>query len=284
MKIIDFNEIKFGFEQENYDNWDLSYLLPTEINEVLNFPIKLGNEQLISLTMKNHKELEKFKLYLIVLNKTQNFDYSVYHYSESILHYYLPELEFGQVEINYKYATVLSGLGQYGKNTLVYSNKFGFEFHVSIFGIFNEVINLPTRNKSNFNYLNSCIDCTDCLQACPVQAIHQDHNRIWVDAKKCDGFTEYGNHPIIPSIKYGWTKLNNIKIPNLDQAYDDISFKQITNGLHLSYYTEDENYYYNYSIPTCHECLCQSKCSKYNGVFPYSNLKPYIHKIKKINN
>ena len=142
MRIIDFNEIKFGFEQENYDNWDLSYLLPTEINEVLNFPIKLGNEQLISLTMKNHKELEKFKLYLIVLNKTQNFDYSVYHYSESILHYYLPELEFGQVEINYKYATVLSGLGQYGKNTLVYSNKFGFEFHVSIFGIFNEIINI----------------------------------------------------------------------------------------------------------------------------------------------
>ena len=72
-------------------------------------------------------------------------------------------MEFGQVEINYKYATVLSGLGQYGKNTLVYSNKFGFEFHVSIFGIFNEIINLPTRNKPNFNYLNSCIDCTDCL-------------------------------------------------------------------------------------------------------------------------
>ena len=44
MRIIDFNEIKFGFEQENYDNWDLSYLLPTEINEALNFPIKLGNE------------------------------------------------------------------------------------------------------------------------------------------------------------------------------------------------------------------------------------------------
>lgn len=265
LKNISYNQIIKFF---NNDEYDISYLTNDELKKNLNIPTKVSNEQLNYLEKIYDKNCPNA---LIFIKHTLDYDYSLRKEVKNNLNL-IPGLKYEMYNGNYKYAAVQAGLGQYGKNQLLYNYKFGFDNHIVIFLIWNKIINLPERNKPNYNYLQSCINCDDCFNACPVRAIHNKDSYHWVDLYTCDNFCHFGNDPNIPSIKKTWNKyinpyplsdeiLKNIKTPK--DCYDYLGY------FPFSYQDENSKFFIQY--PICRECTSQKKCSKYNGKYPYQN-------------
>ena len=266
---IDFNEIKKYFNDKYYD---LGYIDKRDIKFLSNAPIKLHSIDI--------QETEDFSYGIVFVKKTINYDYSMFNEILEILNKNFKKMSFYFWEhINLKNSVVLSGLGQYGKNQLVYSYKFGFDIHIAVVLIKDIIINLPERKKANWNFLPQCKDCNDCYNACPVKAIHNKEKPYWVDIYACDNFCHYGNDKNIPSIKWSWGKY--IVNPPIDDSilYQIKNFfdcKKLT-GLEIkrSYLIDGKEKYIQF--PTCRECASQPKCSKYDGKYPYDKNKYIIY-------
>ncbi len=254
------------------NEWDFSYLTYQEIIEVLNFPIKLYNS--ISNVTVNGLPFSEDVFFLVCIKRTKNFDYTFLTQFLRTIKEEIPDLICEKFWCNYKYAAVKAGLGQYAKNSLFYHPVFQFETHIGVFLIQNKVINLPERNVANFNLLSLCNNCNDCINACPVGAIHNNGNHTWIDMEKCDNFCHFGNHVDIPSIKWNWFILDDGMIP-LFKDYRDIfmiqsyaDLKKVSNNLN-SHIIKINNESYQVVFPICRECTSRKRCSKYNGEYPY---------------
>lgn len=272
LKQISYNDIINLFDSE----WDFSYLYYEEMEEVLNFPIKMAPNHLERLVEWNN-DIPKDAIFLVIVKHTEDYDYSLNHTFEIKCRDNLP-IELTNFWCNYKYAAVKAGMGQYAKNSLFFHNKFHFETHLSVFIIFNKIVNLPTRNMSNFSLLAQCNNCNDCYNVCPVNAIHNQSKPYWIDMNKCDNFCFFGNHPRIPTIKYNHKLLSHLTTEekfNI-QNYEDFHKLYPNITLNSSYIKNGQLTYYQY--PTCRECTSQPKCSKYGGNYPYNwqNVKKII--------
>lgn len=259
---ISFNSITSLFDE----NWDFSYLNYSEMEEVLNFPIKLAPNHLERL-VQQEQDIPEDVLFLIIVKKTQDYDYSLNHIFETTCNKYIPQLKLTNFWCNYKYAAMKAGLGQLAKNSLFYHHNFQFETHLSVFIVFNHLTNLPIRNNPNYNLLDFCNGCDDCFNACPVGAIHNQGRLPWIDMNKCDNFCFFGNHTRIPSIKWNMPILQNIQKGKI-HSYQDF-YNLFPDGKVNSSFIDDNGEIHWYQYPTCRECTSQPKCSKYNGKYPY---------------
>ena len=265
MKNISWNQI---IESFNDEEWDFSWLNGIEINQVLNFPIKIDDTSYINEVNTHRMEIDPDTLFLVVVKKTQDYDYSLTNSVLKIL-YNNFKIDGKEFWCNYKYATILSGLCQYAKNNLVYHHKFYFDTHLSVIQLFSPIIDLPVRKLPNFNLLEKCNNCFDCYFSCPVNAIHNQENWMWVDMEKCDNFNHFNNHPFIPSIKENWLKYEAPFLSeNIKQKISNFEDAVKYTGKPINCYSSIDNNVY-YQFPICRECTSQPKCSKYNGNYPY---------------
>ncbi len=67
---------------------------------------------------------------------------------------------------NLKSLAVMSGVGYYGKNTLVHNEAFGSQMVLYAFGVYNE----EKWDDINYKY-SDCEDCRICIESCPNQAL-----------------------------------------------------------------------------------------------------------------
>lgn len=259
--IRDFNEIKKAFPE---DVWDVGWLSKEDLVNLVNSPIKMNDNPLW--------KVEDNDIGLIFIKHTPRYDYSINVEIKVWLNQ--QKMNWSYVNMNLKKAGVLAGKGQQAKNTVFYSDRFGFDVHLMAYVLHEEeFINLPKRKTPNFNFLPQCEGCNDCAKACPVQAIHNDIlQNIWVDAQKCMNFCDFGDHPTIPSIKYGW---RNLVMPGMEEETLQM-IKTPDDLLAFTGFSDFESYidtednrrqYINY--PVCRECVSQSKCSPYGGHHPY---------------
>ena len=266
-----YNDIIKNF---NNNEWDFSYLNFEEIWEVINQPIKYDN--IIHSLMFNGIPFNKNNIFLVIIKKTKNFDYTFLTQFDKIKNEYFPELNYKPFWCNYKYAAVKAGLGQFAKNSLFYHPVFQFETHISVICIEDEVYGLPQRKQPNFKLLKLCEGCLDCYNACPVKAIHnQNEYNVWIDTYKCDNFCHFGNHMEIPSIKWNWLFMdedvkdyfqNNKEIFSISNYFELQNFCKKTSCQYITY----DGVQYEAIFPICRECTSQPKCSKYNGKYPYN--------------
>lgn len=277
-EIITFNQIKNLFNND----WDISYLTSEEMKEVFNHPIKMGVNLIQEIAYHESIFVDDY-FYLIVAQKTKNFDYSIDNNFTAVVSQSLPCLNYQKVFCNYKHATMLAGMGQYAKNSLIYHYRFGFECHFSIFVIFNKIDlkTLPIRTPPNRELISICQNCNDCIKKCPVAAIHEMENGSWVDMEKCDNFNHFNNHPTIPSLKRGWIYLNKLNF-NEETINNITNFKElkqltgVTGGIPLTQKINGE--VVNIQYPVCRECTSQKRCSIYNGNYPYHQSQVQITK------
>jgi ferredoxin len=99
-----------------------------------------------------------------------------------------------------------------------------------MFIIDNNVINLPVRNRPNYDLLSLCDGCNLCAKNCPAKAIHlEDGKPYWLDANACRTFFIYGDHPNISTVKYSINKFLHNKYSNeeLLKVVDKDSFKKL---------------------------------------------------------
>lgn len=263
---IDYNILKKMFPSNEYD---LGFLKKNDIKFLCNSPVKL-------YPIDDEIDLKKYKIGLVIIKKTETYDYSVFQDIKQIfLKNNFNYSYFVWERINLKNAAILAGLGQYGKNQLIYNYKFGFNIHIAVILLPFYLTNLPIRKKPKWNYLKQCQNCNDCAMHCPVKAIHIDSVPHWVDTFLCDNFCHFGNDKNIPSIKQFWGK-KIITPPIPDDILKDINtFKdcheKIGLDIHRSYIINNQEVYIQF--PVCHECYSQPKCSKYNGQYPYQQLE-----------
>lgn len=260
-KVVDFKELLSSFPR---DRWEIGWLSAADLENLANAPIKIDYNAVF--------QVENNHIGIVFVKYSPRYDYGINFETED----WFKNRDIFAVhrDLNEKKAAVLAGLGQQGRNTVFYSYRFGFDVHIRTFILHDaEVINLPPRKKPNFNFLSQCEGCHDCANACPVGAIHNEHNNnIWVDLHKCMFFCHYGNHPTIPSIKFGWRDLYHPEISNEDlekittpsEMHAAFGISDFESIVHLP---DGGLQFINY--PVCRECVSQSKCSKYNGKHPY---------------
>ena len=273
---ISYNDIINQFES---DEWDFSYLTGLEMREVLNQPIKqanaIGTFELKPLQYNNNT------IFLIVAKHGYDYDYTINKLFPIKIKKLNLKYEFFDA-CNQKYAAVKAGLGQYAKNSLLHHPRFDFDFHLGIYILHDEIINLPERNKADFTLLKQCEGCNDCINACPVHAINIGKNdRIWVDLELCDNFCHFGNNGRIPSIKWNLIKHHNIPISNKD-IYQITNFQEWINktgqySLNINGNQECVIY------PICRECTSQKRCTKYGGKYPYDWNRVLVLKEENVN-
>lgn len=266
MTQIAYNDFIQVFDPEE---WDIGYLYGEEMIEVLNHPIKYNSNFIEWMAMKPPM-FQLSDIFIVVVKKNYDFDYTHVKLFIDICKIQFPQLKFTGFECNYKYAAVKAGLGRYAKNSLFYHLKFQFETHLAVFYMGNQIINPCNRKNANFNILEKCDGCNDCISACPAQAINFDQNRTWVNLLACDAFCHFGNHNTIPTLKWSWAKANK-SLSNL--SYNDLykittfnDWENITGGFNALEVSPQTVYPH---FPICRECTSQKRCSKYNGKYPY---------------
>lgn len=269
--MIKYNDI---IKQFNKKEWDFSYIKYDEIWEILNQPTKIGFS-IENILFKENPLPKEQSILLICVKKTKNFDYTFFSPFIYECKKYFPNLNIHEFQCNYKYAAVRAGLGQYAKNSLFYHPEFQFDTHIGVFLIEDEIIELPKRNLPNFNLLSKCKNCNDCIKACPVNAIHYENNKTWINIYDCDNFCSFGNSPDIPSLKWNWFTLDedlNSIFTNFEDIYNIQNYydlKQKSSKIN-SRLIKIDNKIYTVIFPICRECTSQSRCTKYNGNYAYN--------------
>lgn len=257
---INFSDIASLFD---LNIWDIGYLSSIHMDRAGSTPIKAKFHHHEGLDLTTHIHNTALNGIILFKYSEESNDYSLYEESFEILQkkYFN---KFIPTYTNFKEAALLSGLGHRAKNSLVYNRKFGFQCKICVFMSIDQIINFEILNPSK-DLLDLCNDCDDCIKNCPAQAIHDD----WIDARKCDNFIGFGNHPNIPSIKWFW--YDKMK-PNISKdevqkwsLFEEVSPFEWGHGVD-GYYEMKGIYLYKdgekISIPHCRECVCQPKCSK----------------------
>lgn len=260
-KILDFNELLKDFPS---DLWDIGWIDDKDLLNLANSPIKIDMNPVFLV--------DEGQIGIVFIKNTPRYDYSINFETQDWFR--ARDLFANRREVNDKKAAVLAGKGQQAKNTAFWSYKFGFDVHLQTYIMHDcKVINLPPREKANWKELPWCAGCTDCADACPAHAIHNEEPRnTWIDFHACMNFSHYGDHPTIPSIKYGWRNLYHPEvsdeqlrqIKNADDMNDMFGISDFESVVDLP---NGQKLFIQY--PVCRECVSQPKCTKYGGKHPY---------------
>lgn len=246
----------------NPEEYHIGYLNKNDLVFLNNSPVKFETAAYLA---------EEIKTGLVFVKHTIDYDYTMYNDIQDILNQNT-NLNFEVwSSTNLKQAAICAGLGQYGKNQLLYDYCFGFDNHIVCILFFDEFDNLPEKKEPNWNFLPQCEGCFDCFNACPVKAIHNQTIPYWVDVVKCDDFSTWGDHPTIPSMKYLWgEKLCNPPISKNILKYIHSPKESLEAlGKQINMPIKENGKEIWAQLPTCRECASQPKCSKYNGEYPY---------------
>lgn len=262
MKTINFLDIYYNLK-DFLPYIQFSYLTKQEIIKNLNFPVKelplLDKEE----NIKNQIPFISDKAICIIIAESC--------YRPSPLEYFVKLKNINGIKIekinflNKKFAAVMAGLGQYGKNQLIYNEDLGFDFHFETYLIYNDVINLPLRNAPNYNILSLCENCNLCAVNCPAKAIHIEENGPhWLDQDACRNFYLYGDHDSIPSVKHGINICLNNKYSEeqLLTVKDKKSFKTLFGFDDKDFVMKENEEEYRIEIDFCKECRNQLPCRK----------------------
>jgi ferredoxin len=277
MNTISFSTLEKLFDSEK---WDIGYLSPEAMKQCINSPIKVPLQTV-------GKDLSKHYNYpvtnAIVLAKYgMAYDYGLYEDAATILvSNRIADWEI--VYLNYKIAAILGGIGVRARNSLIYNYKFGFESHYVVIMFKDTIVDVPSHLRVNRQLWHKCENCYDCVNACPVGAIHGKEEPYWVDLHACDTFIGLGSEdrPDIPSVRDFWHK--NVRPDLSDEEVKQLRTKEDfrkkfgkpeipwSNG-----YSFDGNMLKKDGVPVaidmCRECTAQPRCSKYTGKYPYGQL------------
>lgn len=275
---IDFNDIKNLFDE----TWDVGYLSAETMLRCALTPIKFKFHNRYLADFTNDIMFMGINNGIVLIKQSVEWDYRLIYESEKIL------IDNGFDNIintytNFKECAVASGLGVKAKNSLVHSYKFGFDCHICVFIFNDEIVNFPQNIKIDYNIWKMCENCTDCYNACPAKAIHNQEIPYWLESGLCEVFMSFSDHDRVPSMKKFWHKNVHPEMPKylVDQIVDHYSMKEIL--YHLNGVMEyDNNGYTNDGfitrkdgipvfVPICRECTSQKRCSKWNGNYPYKD-------------
>lgn len=278
-KTVSFNEIKSIFDPED---WDVGFLTKEQLHRCANQPIKF-KFHISGADFSNDVHFFHETNSIVLIRRSPTWDYTLNDEAEEILE--KSHLDnYLQIYTHYKHAAVLSGLGVQARNSLIYSYKFGFDCHITIFGFYDKIVDVPTNVRENHGMWPRCQGCMDCVNACPVKAIHASDDQkepFWLDADKCDNFIGMGEHETIPSIKSFWKKYIHPELAELaDNIKSSQDCKQVFGSMHLPFdnngYTYDNNVVKKdgkpIALPFCRECTSQPRCSKWKGKYPYNKI------------
>ena len=246
----------------------ISYLTAQEMNKVMNFPIKEDRQYDLSQKERAFMKNNNGICLMILSGEIPEFKpRTTTHIKDAIpeLLLEIPGLKCQPIFfLNRKMAAVTAGLGQYGKNQLIYNTDFGFHHSIWTFVIYNNVINLPIRKEANYSYIDLCEGCNECIKNCPAQALHADDYPGWLDKTACQGFFQYGNHPIIPSTKYGINAFlgNKFSEEELLTIQDREKFKEMFGFQNTESIVHQNGKTYRVDMHFCKECRNQLPCRK----------------------
>jgi len=137
---IKFSDIRKLFSE---DQWDVGYLSEEQLKMCAYSPIK-GKAQEYGADFTNN--IHYFSIVnsiVLVRHSPDSWDYSLYKEADDILKgSRLPE--WFPIYTNFKVAAILSGLGVRAKNSLVYSNAFGFDMKICVVGFDDKIIAPPS--------------------------------------------------------------------------------------------------------------------------------------------
>lgn len=263
MKIINFLDIYCALLDYQSDS-QISYLTKEELIKNSNFPLKEEDDTVKEEIIRDRiTKLSDKAICVIVINNNN----ALTKYKKPIEALAnIPGIQAQELKyFNKKFGAVMAGLGQYGKNQLIYNDVFGFDIYISMIMIYNDVINLPVRQPPNYNILSKCENCNLCAINCPAHAIHIEENGPhWLDVNACRNFYMYGNHPTIPSVKHGINCFLNNKYTEeeLASVKDYQSFMDLFGFRDKETIVELDGETYSLSIDFCKECMNQNPCRK----------------------
>ncbi|KYC48984.1 MAG: Epoxyqueuosine reductase [Candidatus Methanofastidiosum methylothiophilum] len=93
--------------------------------------------------------------------------------------YWYANKETLKANFSMKYACYLSGIGSYGKNHLIITDKFGSRIRMAAI-LTDAKIDADGQSKSLIS--DKCKDCYECVEICPVSAFSIDGK---IDRRKC---------------------------------------------------------------------------------------------------
>ena len=263
-KRVEFSEIVSLFDS---NIWDVGYLSASQMDRAGNTPIKAKFHLHDGIDLTSHIHNTAVNGIVLVRHNDKSGDYRFYEESFEILRKKFNDRVVPTYS-NFKESALLSGLGYRAKNSLIYNRKFGFQSKICVYMFVDEIVNHENL-KPNEELLDLCNGCNDCIKNCPAGAIHEN----WVDARKCDNFIGFSNHPTIPSTKWFWYekigKLNPTITKKMVRSWS--CFEEAP----AYYWGQGVDGYYEQNkvgdtekdgefieIPHCRECVCQPRCSK----------------------
>lgn len=284
---IPFKDLEALFDPEL---WHVGVITAEQLLECSLMPIKakahhLGNN------FTNEIHYKGLTNALIVAHTGHTWDYTHYDKANQIMidsQYY----NWYPIYTNFKEAALRAGIGVRARNSLIYNYRFGFDVHFTAIGIVDDIVDLPTDRRHNRKLWNRCIGCDDCMIACPVGAIRNKADPMWLNSPDCDNMIGSGHpsRPDIPSIKTFWAEHIHPEVPK--EVLNNIWTKtDIEEHFGVSEWLIDSNgYTYDgqvikdkngdaVNVPFCRECTSQPRCSKWNGKYPYERVKGRIKDI-----
>ncbi len=273
-KKIKFSDIRALFPE---DKWDVGFITAEQLQICAYSPIKGKPQQYGADFTNNIHFFSIVNSIVLIRHSPDSWDYTNYKEAEDILEGSNLK-DWFPVYTNYKEAAILSGLGVRAKNSLIHSYKFGFDMKIFVVGFDDEIIAPAPPAEIDLKYWERCDGCTDCRKACPVGAIHNEHEPYWLNSSKCDDFIGFGDHPKVPSIKKFWHKYVHPEVPKAEvdkmqshmELERELSFD--TKGYSLDMQVGVLKDGIPVPVPFCRECQVQPRCSKWNGDYPYDPL------------
>lgn len=260
LNFINFKQLEQAFAHMEVK---LSYLTASEVNKVLNFPLKENHP--FDFSMEDLQNNNGICLILLENDQKAYGFQTIYQIIENF-----PFLHCHEVYcLHKKLAVVMAGMGQWGKNQLVYCEDYGFNTTIRTFIIYNPVINLPKRNAANFSLLSLCENCNECIKNCPAHAIHGNDTPMWLDRFACNNFYGFGDSDKVPTLKYGINLFLNNKLTKeeLLQVKDPESFKKFFGFEYKEFVVELDGMRYALRTDTCSECTNQIPCRKFERIY-----------------
>ena len=193
---IDFIELKNLFDPKD---WDVAYVSASHFEVGGHKPIKSKNH-VSGVDWVDNLDAIAYNGIILARYSEESNNYALYDESDEILSTKYKH-NYGQVYVNFKEVSLLSGFAKRAKNSLVYNRKFGFQCKLCAYMFIPPIVNYEELEPST-ELLDLCNGCDDCIRNCPAAAITEEG----VDYKKCDTFIGWGNHPTIPtpSMKWFW--------------------------------------------------------------------------------